>query len=88
MAGRRGGLDTGEGGDGAGPGSIAGAVLAGPAGALVDRVARPRLLLAVACGVIVAGTLLLLPARAFWLVLAARVVVSAGGALGGRASAG
>ncbi len=63
-------------------GSLAGALLAGPAGALVDRVARPRLLLAVACGVIVAGTLLLLPARAFWLVLLAQVIVSAGGALG------
>ena len=69
-------------------GSIAGAVLAGPAGALVDRVARPRLLLAVACGVIVAGTLLLLPARAFWLVLAAQVVVAAGGALGSPSSSG
>ncbi len=35
-------------------GLLAGAALAGPAGALVDRVARP---------------LLFLPARAFWLVL-------------------
>ncbi len=69
-------------------GSLAGAVLAGPAGALVDRVARPRLLLAVACGTIVAGTLLLLPARAFWLVLLAQVVVSAGGALGGPSISG
>ena len=69
-------------------GSIVGAVLAGPAGALVDRVAKPRLLLAVACGAIVAGTLLLLPARAFWAVLAAQVVVSAGGALGGPSSSG
>lgn len=69
-------------------GSLAGAALAGPAGALVDRVARPRLLLAVACGVIVAGTLLLLPARAFWLVLLAQVIVSAGGALGGPSISG
>jgi len=69
-------------------GSIVGAVLAGPAGALVDRVARPRLLLAIACGTIVAGTLPLLPARAFWAVLAAQVVVSAGGRWEGRASAG
>ncbi len=63
-------------------GSLAGALLAGPAGALVDRVARPRLLLAVACGIIVGGVLLLLPARAFWLVLLAQVIVAGGGALG------
>ena len=69
-------------------GSIAGAVLAGPAGALVDRVARPRLLLGIACGVIVAGTLLLLPARAFWFVLGAQLIVSAGGALGGPSISG
>ena len=69
-------------------GSLAGAVLAGPAGALVDRVARPRLLLALACGVIVAGTLLFLPARAFWLVLLAQVIVAGGGALGGPSISG
>jgi len=69
-------------------GSLAGALLAGPAGALVDRVARPRLLLTVACGVIVAGTLLFLPARGFWLVLLAQVVVAGGGALGGPSISG
>ena len=63
-------------------GSLTGAVLAAPAGALVDRVARLRLLLAASCITIVAGTLLFLPARAFLLVLAAQVIVSAGGALG------
>ena len=63
-------------------GSVSGALLAGPAGQVVDRLGVPRLLLACACGLILAGTLLMLPARAFWLVMAAQVIVSAGGALG------
>ena len=38
-------------------------LLSGPFGALVDRLGRPRLLIAVACAAILCGTLLLLPAR-------------------------
>ncbi len=63
-------------------GSLTGAVLAGPAGSLVDRLGRPRLMLGLACAAILAGTLVLLPARAFWLVMLAQAAVSAGGALG------
>ena len=63
-------------------GSLVGAVCAGPAGSLVDRLGRPRLMLGVACGMIVAGTLLLLPFEAFWVVVAAQLIVAAGGALG------
>ncbi|RVU21048.1 MFS transporter [Methylobacterium oryzihabitans] len=55
--------------------------LSGPMGALVDRLARPRLLLAVACGAILAGTLALLPARSFPAVLAAQFVAALGGTL-------
>lgn len=43
--------------------------LSGPLGALVDRVGRPRLLIAAACGAILAGTLLLMgpaPSRRSW----------------------
>lgn len=69
-------------------GSLTGAALAGPAGAMVDRLGRPRLLLALACAAILAGTVVLLPARAFWLVLMAQVVVAAGGALGGPSISG
>ena len=63
-------------------GSIIGALLAGPAGSIVDRLAKPRLMLAVATGAILLGTLILVPARAFWLIVAAQILVSAGGALG------
>jgi predicted MFS family arabinose efflux permease len=63
-------------------GSLTGAAFAGPAGSMVDRLGRPRLMLALACCLILAGTLVLLPARAFWLVMIAQMVVSAGGALG------
>ena len=69
-------------------GSLAGAALAGPAGSIVDRLGRPRLMLAVACGMILLGTLLLLPFEAFLVVLAAQVIVSAGGALGGPSTSG
>ena len=64
-------------------GSIAGALVATPAGQLVDRIGRPRLMLALACFLIVAGSLALIPARAFWAVALAQCVVSAGGGLGG-----
>lgn len=64
-------------------GSIVGALCAAPAGQLVDRFGRPRLMLGLACILIVGGTLALIPARAFWAVALAQAVVSAGGALGG-----
>jgi MFS family permease len=64
-------------------GSIAGALCAAPAGRLVDWLGRPRLVLALACALIVGGTLALIPAHAFWAVALAQAVVSAGGALGG-----
>ena len=56
-------------------------VLNGPAGALVDRMGRPRLLLSLACGAILAGTLLLLFARGFLGVLAAQFLAASGGTL-------
>ena len=55
--------------------------LSGPFGALVDRYPRPRLLIALACGAILAGTLLLLPARSVPAVLAAQLLAAAGGTL-------
>lgn len=64
-------------------GSVVGAVAATPAGHLVDRLGHPRLLLAIACALIVAGTLALIPLRALWAVAIAQSLVSAGGALGG-----
>lgn len=62
-------------------GSIAGALVATPAGQLVDRIGHPRLLLGLACFLIVAGSLALIPAHAFWAVALAQCVVSAGGGL-------
>jgi MFS family permease len=56
-------------------------LLSGPAGALVDRVGRPRLLIAVACAAILGGTLLILPAQSFLAVLAAQLLAAAGGVL-------
>ena len=55
--------------------------LSGPFGALVDRFGRPRLLVASACGAILVGTLLLLPARGFLAVLTAQLLAAAGGTL-------
>ncbi|MEA1831152.1 MFS transporter [Methylobacterium durans] len=55
--------------------------LSGPFGALVDRLGRPRLLIGAACAAILAGTLLLLPARAFGTVFAAQLLAAAGGTL-------
>lgn len=52
-----------------------------PAGALVDRVGRFRLLMAAATVVVVAGTLGLLPARGLGPVLATQIAVAAGAAL-------
>lgn len=56
-------------------------LLSGPFGALVDRLGRPRLLIGLACAAILAGTLLLLPARAFATVLSAQMLAAAGGTL-------
>ena len=56
-------------------------VLNGPMGVLVDRSGRPRLLLLLACAAILAGTLLILPARSFAGVLAAQFLAVAGGTL-------
>lgn len=56
-------------------------VLNGPAGAVVDRLGRPRLLLGLACGAILAGTLLLLLARGFMVVLLAQFLTAIGGTL-------
>lgn len=55
--------------------------LSGPAGALVDRVAKPRLLIGAACTAILAGTILLLPARSFFAVFTAQFLAAAGGTL-------
>lgn len=63
-------------------GSVTGALFAGPAGQVVDRLGVPRMLLGVSCALILAGTLLMLPSRTFWLIMLAQVIVSAGGALG------
>lgn len=52
-----------------------------PAGAIVDRTGRPRLLLGLACGAIVAGTLLLLLAGGFLGVSLATFLAAAGGTL-------
>lgn len=56
-------------------------VLNAPAGALVDRVGRPRLLLGLACAAILAGTLLLLVVRSFTGVLLAQFLAACGGIL-------
>ena len=56
-------------------------VLNGPAGALADRTGRPRTLLVLACSAILAGTLLLLPARSFLAVLMAQFLAASGGTL-------
>ncbi len=55
--------------------------LNGPAGALADRTGRPRLLLGVACGAILIGTLALLYARSFTAVLMAQFLAACGGTL-------
>ncbi len=52
-----------------------------PAGALVDRTGRPRLQLGLACAAILAGTLLVLPARGFASVMGAEFLAAAGGTL-------
>lgn len=60
---------------------FAGLALSGPLGAVVDRLGRPRLLIALACAAILAGTLLILPAKGFVSVSAAQMLATAGGTL-------
>lgn len=64
---------------------IAGMVLSTPAGMLIDRVGRPRLMLAMTCCSILAGTLAMFGVRGFWPVVLAQLMVAAGGALAGPA---
>ena len=64
-------------------GLFAGMLMAIPAGSLIDRIGRPRLMLAVTCLMIMGGTLALFIVRGLWPVLIAQVVVASGGALGG-----
>ena len=73
-----------------GPGSIgsvstvvgfATLALNGPAGALVDRSGRPRLLLGLACGAILAATALLLVSHAYVAVLLTQFLAACGGIL-------
>ena len=66
-------------------GLIAGMFMATPAGALIDRVGRPRLMLAFTCLMIMGGTLAMFFVHGLGLILAAQVVVATGGALGGPA---
>jgi MFS family permease len=56
-------------------------MLNGPAGAIVDLTSRPRLQLGLACGAILAGTLLIVPAHTLVWVLASQFMTGAGGAL-------
>jgi len=63
-------------------GSVTGALLSAPAGQLVDRLGLPRLMLGLACALILAGTLIMLPTKIFWVIVGAQIIVSAGGALG------
>lgn len=58
-----------------------GLLLSGPLGALVDRVHRPRLLVILACAMILAGTLLILPWTGFLPVTAAQALATVGGTL-------
>lgn len=56
-------------------------LLNGPAGAIVDLTRYPRLLLGGACGAILVGTLLIVPAQTMAWVLASQFLTGAGGAL-------
>lgn len=56
-------------------------MLNGPAGALVDHTSHPRVLLALACGAILAGTLVVAPAHGLLWVLASQFLTGAGGVL-------
>ena len=56
-------------------------LLNGPAGAIVDHTSYPRLQLGIACGAILGGTLLIVPAHSMIWVLASQFLTGAGGAL-------
>jgi predicted MFS family arabinose efflux permease len=56
-------------------------MLNGPAGAIVDHTSFPRLQLGVACGAILGGTLLIVPAHTMAWVIASQFLTGAGGAL-------
>jgi MFS family permease len=56
-------------------------MLNGPAGAIVDHTSFPRLQLGIACGAILGGTLLILPAHTMAWVLTSQFLTGAGGAL-------
>ena len=64
-------------------GLIAGMLMATPAGALIDRIGRPRMMLGVTCVMIMGGTLSMFLVHGLWPILAAQIVVATGGALGG-----
>ncbi len=66
-------------------GLVAGVALSTPAGIVVDRLGRPRLMLMLTCFAIMAGTLAMLGVRGFGPVVAAQLLVAAGGALSGPA---
>ncbi len=66
-------------------GLLTGMAISTPAGVLIDRMGRPRLMLAVMGLAIVGGTLALFLVVDFWPVLAAQVLVAAAGALGAPA---
>lgn len=56
-------------------------LLNAPAGALVDQLGRPRLLVALSCAAILAGTVLIVPSKSFLAVGLAEFLASAGGTL-------
>ena len=64
-------------------GLIAGMLMATPAGALIDRIGRPRMMLAVTCLMIMGGTLSMFVLHGLWPIIVAQIVVATGGALGG-----
>jgi len=64
---------------------VAGVALSTPAGILIDRVGRPRLMLLVTCCAILTGTLAMFGVRGFGPVLVAQLLVAGGGALAGPA---
>ncbi len=64
-------------------GLIAGMLLATPAGALIDRIGRPRAMLTASCVMIMGGTLAMFFLHGLWPILVAQVIVAGGGALGG-----
>ena len=64
-------------------GLVAGMLMATPAGALIDRIGRPRMMLVITCLMIMGGTLAMFLVHGLWPIIAAQVVVATGGALGG-----